>query len=67
MARSIDLNYLSGGETTMAKEKTNYYLIFHKEGEKFGSLFCVVESEAVAAQFCKDYPDFYYFARNKLM
>lgn len=51
----------------MAKEKTNYYLIFHKEGEKYGSLFCVVESEAVAAQFCKDYPDFYYFARNKLM
>ena len=44
----------------------NYYVIFHKIHPGVGEAFCVVQSEEVAAQFCRDFPDYYYLPRSQL-
>ena len=45
----------------------NYYLIFEKKRANLGALFCVVENEEVAIQFCRDNEDFYNMAREDVL
>lgn len=52
----------------MAKNKiTNYYLIFKVVGENKGEMVCIVSDEDVAIQFCRDFKEFYYLERERIV
>lgn len=45
----------------MSRKK--YCIIYREEGDSLSSLFCIVESETVAEDFCKRNSGFYYIVR----
>ena len=44
-----------------------YYMIFRKDAQGNSYFQFIVESEAVADQFCSDFPDLFYISRDEFM
>lgn len=49
--------------TSIYETRRHYYIIYKKRIDGFTEMFCVVEDEDVASQFCQDNEDYFYEMR----
>ena len=50
-----------------SKTATKYFLVFAKQGENLGAFSFATGDEAVARQFCEDFPSYYYISRDMVV